>query len=341
MRAGGAAARPVASSRSALRARAVAAIPAAAHLDDGRGDVLGAVDDLLDAGHALLGEGRGSARSELAARQRALEPAPGASRRGTRRAFLPSTLPPARTRVTFMEATPAKWKVLSVIWVPGSPMDCAPTAPTVEPGGGAGARRRRAVSLPARRPHTWEGKARGGSPCAPAPSLSPPPRDASPGSMRLAPYFSRHVSRKAASCSGVTAARPAAYSSAGGPRASGGRPSAARLAAYASTLGSAEQGQGGRNQGRGEGRGARRLNWQGLASSPLARARPSALAPILRPTPGPRGRTMSRRNWRTPRLNFSLYPLSASAPAARSSGGPTNLSCSLASCAGRGRAAGC
>ena len=35
--------------------------------------------------------------------------------------------------VTFMDATPAKWKVLSVIWVPGSPMDCAPTAPTVEP----------------------------------------------------------------------------------------------------------------------------------------------------------------------------------------------------------------
>lgn len=38
-------------------------------------------------------------------------------------------------RVTFMEATPAKWKVLSVIWVPGSPIDCAPTAPTVEPAG--------------------------------------------------------------------------------------------------------------------------------------------------------------------------------------------------------------
>ena len=33
-----------------------------------------------------------------------------------------------------MDATPAKWKVLSVICVPGSPMDCAPTAPTVEPG---------------------------------------------------------------------------------------------------------------------------------------------------------------------------------------------------------------
>ena len=36
-------------------------------------------------------------------------------------------------RVTFIDATPAKWKVLSVIWVPGSPIDCAPTAPTVEP----------------------------------------------------------------------------------------------------------------------------------------------------------------------------------------------------------------
>ena len=36
--------------------------------------------------------------------------------------------------VTFMDATPAKWKVFSVIWVPGSPMDCAPTAPTALPG---------------------------------------------------------------------------------------------------------------------------------------------------------------------------------------------------------------
>jgi hypothetical protein len=35
--------------------------------------------------------------------------------------------------VTFIEATPAKWKVFRVIWVPGSPIDCAPTAPTVEP----------------------------------------------------------------------------------------------------------------------------------------------------------------------------------------------------------------
>lgn len=35
--------------------------------------------------------------------------------------------------VTFMDATPAKWNVLSVIWVPGSPMDWAPMAPTVDP----------------------------------------------------------------------------------------------------------------------------------------------------------------------------------------------------------------
>src|SRR5690242_12485816 len=31
-------------------------------------------------------------------------------------------------------ATPAKWKVFSVIWVPGSPIDCAPIAPTAWPG---------------------------------------------------------------------------------------------------------------------------------------------------------------------------------------------------------------
>lgn len=36
--------------------------------------------------------------------------------------------------VMFMDATPAKWNVFKVICVPGSPMDCAPTAPTVEPG---------------------------------------------------------------------------------------------------------------------------------------------------------------------------------------------------------------
>ena len=32
--------------------------------------------------------------------------------------------------VMLMPATPAKWNVLSVICVPGSPIDCAPTAPT-------------------------------------------------------------------------------------------------------------------------------------------------------------------------------------------------------------------
>ena len=36
--------------------------------------------------------------------------------------------------VTFIDATPAKWNVFSVIWVPGSPMDWAPNAPTVDPG---------------------------------------------------------------------------------------------------------------------------------------------------------------------------------------------------------------
>jgi hypothetical protein len=35
--------------------------------------------------------------------------------------------------VTFIEATPAKWNVFKVIWVPGSPIDWAPTAPTVDP----------------------------------------------------------------------------------------------------------------------------------------------------------------------------------------------------------------
>lgn len=37
--------------------------------------------------------------------------------------------------VMFMLATPAKWNVFSVICVPGSPMLCAPNAPTVEPAG--------------------------------------------------------------------------------------------------------------------------------------------------------------------------------------------------------------
>lgn len=36
--------------------------------------------------------------------------------------------------VTFMDARPAKWKDLSVICVPGSPIDCAPMAPTFDPG---------------------------------------------------------------------------------------------------------------------------------------------------------------------------------------------------------------
>ena len=37
-------------------------------------------------------------------------------------------------KVIFMEATPAKWKVFRVIWVPGSPMLWAHSAPTAEPG---------------------------------------------------------------------------------------------------------------------------------------------------------------------------------------------------------------
>ena len=54
--------------------------------------------------------------------------------------------------VMFMLATPAKWNVLSVICVPGSPMDCAPTAPTALPGSMAAARyllRHAAKKLPA------------------------------------------------------------------------------------------------------------------------------------------------------------------------------------------------
>ena len=37
--------------------------------------------------------------------------------------------------VMFIVATPAKWKVLSVICVPGSPIDWAPVAPTAVPSG--------------------------------------------------------------------------------------------------------------------------------------------------------------------------------------------------------------
>mmetsp|Transcript_44451 Transcript_44451/g.74152 ORF Transcript_44451/g.74152 Transcript_44451/m.74152 type:complete len:200 (-) Transcript_44451:3041-3640(-) len=37
-------------------------------------------------------------------------------------------------RVTFFADTPAKWNVLSVICVAGSPMDCAATVPIISPG---------------------------------------------------------------------------------------------------------------------------------------------------------------------------------------------------------------
>ena len=37
-------------------------------------------------------------------------------------------------RVTFPAANPAKWKVLRVIWVEGSPTDCAANTPTASPG---------------------------------------------------------------------------------------------------------------------------------------------------------------------------------------------------------------
>lgn len=37
-------------------------------------------------------------------------------------------------KVTFIEATPAKWKVFRVIWVLGSPKDYAVIAPTASPG---------------------------------------------------------------------------------------------------------------------------------------------------------------------------------------------------------------
>ena len=36
--------------------------------------------------------------------------------------------------VTFLDDTPAKWKVFRVIWVAGSPIDCAAKAPTISPG---------------------------------------------------------------------------------------------------------------------------------------------------------------------------------------------------------------
>lgn len=37
-------------------------------------------------------------------------------------------------KVTFFEETPAKWKVLSVIYVAGSPRLCAAIDPTISPG---------------------------------------------------------------------------------------------------------------------------------------------------------------------------------------------------------------
>ena len=45
--------------------------------------------------------------------------------------------------VTFLADTPAKWKVLSVICVVGSPMDCAATVPTTSPGAASDAMKRR------------------------------------------------------------------------------------------------------------------------------------------------------------------------------------------------------
>ncbi len=36
-------------------------------------------------------------------------------------------------KVTFIEATPAKWNVFKVIYVPGSPIDYAQIAPTDSP----------------------------------------------------------------------------------------------------------------------------------------------------------------------------------------------------------------
>src|SRR3989338_1655661 len=49
--------------------------------------------------------------------------------------FLPSRISMIRgsPTVTFISATPAKWKVLSVICVPGSPMDSAEMRPTHSP----------------------------------------------------------------------------------------------------------------------------------------------------------------------------------------------------------------
>src|SRR5579884_2889672 len=50
--------------------------------------------------------------------------------------FLASTssISLGRPSVTSLSFTPAKWNVRKVIWVPGSPMDCAPTTPMASPG---------------------------------------------------------------------------------------------------------------------------------------------------------------------------------------------------------------
>ncbi len=66
------------------------------------------------------------------------QPAPATPTDLMLRAALMISLMRGTPSVTFMEATPAKWNVLSVIWVPGSPMDWAPTAPTVDPVWGDG-----------------------------------------------------------------------------------------------------------------------------------------------------------------------------------------------------------
>lgn len=49
--------------------------------------------------------------------------------------------------VTFFAATPALWKVLSVICVVGSPRDCAATVPTISPGCASAEWKRLSISL--------------------------------------------------------------------------------------------------------------------------------------------------------------------------------------------------
>lgn len=49
-------------------------------------------------------------------------------------ATLMTSLSLGTPNVTFLEATPAKWKVLRVICVAGSPMLCAPMLPAISPG---------------------------------------------------------------------------------------------------------------------------------------------------------------------------------------------------------------